>query len=248
MADPLRLYGLNAVVTSAAGGIGEAVCRTLAKHGATVIAVDTPASGIDRHYERVKGIDGLEADLRDYGKMAALVDTAVGRLGGIDILVNEFPLFPPQPIATTGDELQPLLDTRSKLIESTSDAALPKLQRSPAGRIINIGFLRTVFAADGGAAYRAAEERLAEQTRSLAAAVGEYGVTANYVQPGAIMTPASRKVFGQDKAFRDRCIAASAARRLGEPVDVAKVVLFLASDDAVFVSGTGITVNGGAAD
>jgi NAD(P)-dependent dehydrogenase (short-subunit alcohol dehydrogenase family) len=70
-------------------------------------------------------------------------------------------------------------------------------------------------------------------------------VTANYVQPGAIMTPASRDVFKKDMALRDFCISASAARRLGEPVDVAKVVLFLASDDAAFVSGTGIVVDGG---
>ena len=59
------------------------------------------------------------------------------------------------------------------------------------------------------------------------------------------MTPASRRIFAEDKALRDYCIAHSAAKRLGDPVDIAKVVLFLASDDAVFVSGTGIVVDGG---
>jgi len=62
------------------------------------------------------------------------------------------------------------------------------------------------------------------------------------------MTPESRDVFSRDKALRDHCIASSAAKRLGEPVDVAKVVLFLASDDAVFVSGTGVAVDGGRVD
>ena len=82
-------------------------------------------------------------------------------------------------------------------------------------------------------------------TRALAAECGDSGITANYVQPGAIMTPVSREVFRKNKDLRDYCIATSAASRVGEPVDVAKVVLFLASDDAVFVSGAGIAVDGG---
>jgi NAD(P)-dependent dehydrogenase (short-subunit alcohol dehydrogenase family) len=121
------------------------------------------------------------------------------------------------------------------------------LKKSPAGRIINIGLLRSVFAADGEQAFDKAERNLGALTRALAADTGEFGITANYVQPGAIMTPASREVFRKNTALRDYCIARSAAGRLGEPVDVAKVVLFLASDDAAFVSGTGIKVDGGRA-
>jgi NAD(P)-dependent dehydrogenase (short-subunit alcohol dehydrogenase family) len=75
----------------------------------------------------------------------------------------------------------------------------------------------------------------------------EFGINANYIQLGAIMTPESRRVFNNDKELRDFCIQRSAAKRLGEPVDVAKVVLFLATDDSVFVSGTGIVVDGGVA-
>jgi NAD(P)-dependent dehydrogenase (short-subunit alcohol dehydrogenase family) len=126
--------------------------------------------------------------------------------------------------------------------------ALPHLKKSPAGRIINIGFLRSVFAAGGVVASDKAEKNLADITRALAAETGEFGITANYVQPGAVMTPTSREVFRKNKELRDYCIANSAARRLGEPVDIAKVVLFLASDDAVFVSGSGIAVNGGRTD
>ena len=127
-------------------------------------------------------------------------------------------------------------------------AALPPLRKSPAGRIINVGFLRSLFAANGGEASKRAEQNLADITRALAAETGSFGITANYVQPGAIMTPASREVFRKDKSLRDYCIASSAARRVGEPVDVAKVILFLASDDAVFVSGAGVAVDGGRTD
>ncbi len=124
-------------------------------------------------------------------------------------------------------------------------AALPHLKKSPAGRIINMGFLRSCFAVNGGEANARAEQDLANLTRALAAESGKFGVTANYIQPGAVMTPESREVFRKDKALRDYCIQSSAASRVGEPVDIAKVALFLASDDAVFVSGTGVAVDGG---
>ena len=248
MSEPARLYGLKALVINAGGGIGEAVARTLVKHGASVLAVDTADSGVERHYETVRGINGMTANLREPAAMPALVEAAVERLGGIDILVADFPLQPETPVAEVGDTLSKLLEMRAELIMSLCRAALPPLRKSPAGRIINVGFLRSLFAANGGEASKRAEQNLADITRALAAETGSFGITANYVQPGAIMTPASREVFRKDKSLRDYCIASSAARRVGEPVDVAKVILFLASDDAVFVSGAGVAVDGGRTD
>ena len=245
MGDPLRLYGLKALVTSGASGIGEAVSRTLIKHGATVLAVDTINSGAEQHFKSVKGIDGHSASLTDATRMPALIEECVERLGGIDILVNEFPLTNKAPLADGDAQLEKLCDTRAELIMSICRSALPHLKKSPAGRIINIGFLRSLFAADGAAAFAASEQNLADLTRALGAETGEFGITANYIQPGAIMTPTSREVYRKDKALRDFCISHSAARRLGESVDVAKVALFLASDDAAFVNGTGVLVDGG---
>lgn len=245
MADPSRLYGLNALVLSASGGVGEAIARTLIKHGATVLAVDKINSGVDQHYAAVKGITGMTAPLTDPDRLPALVEDAVERLGGIDILVNDFPLQPDVPVDQPGEQLDKLLQSRATLTMSICRAALPHIKKSPQGRIINIGFLRSCFAANGMAASARAEQDLSDLTRALAAETGEFGITANYIQPGAIMTPQSRDVFRKDTALRDHCIEGSAARRLGEPVDVAKVALFLASDDAVFVSGAGIAVDGG---
>jgi NAD(P)-dependent dehydrogenase (short-subunit alcohol dehydrogenase family) len=244
----MRLYGLNALVTSAADGIGEAVARTLVKHGATVLAVDGLNSGIERHFSSVRGIHGLATELRDAGRIPALIEAAAKQLGTIDIVINEFPLQPETPIDEPGPALDRILEARAELIMAMCRGVLPYLRKSPAGRIVNIGFLRSIFAADGADACAQAETDLAAITRALAAETGEYGITANYVQPGAIMTAASREVFRKDKTLRDYCISSSAAKRLGEPVDVAKVVLFLTSDDAVFVSGTGIAVDGGRVD
>ena len=245
MADPSRLYGLKALVINAAGGIGEASARTLTKHGASVLAVDTINSGIDQHFKSVKGIDGIAANLTDATRMPALVEQAIEHLGGIDILVNDFPTPTQDPLSDSGVPFKELLENRSALIMSICRSALPQLQKSPAGRIINIGFLRSIFSVDGAEAFAEAQADLAGLTTALAAETGDFGITANYVQPGAIMTPESRETFKKDTALRDFCIAQSAAHRLGEPVDIAKVVLFLASDDAAFVNGTGIVVDGG---
>lgn len=248
MGDPLRLYGLNALVLNAGGGIGEAIARTLVKHGATAVAADSANSGIERHFANVKGITGVAARMTDVDAMQPLVESASGELGGLDILINDFPLQPDEPLEQVDAQLDRLLQSRTVLTRAVCRAAVPLLKKGPQGRIINIGFLRSCFAESGGPAYVSAERDLRSLTRSLAAETGELGINTNYIQPGAIMTPVSREVFRKQPALRDYCINASSARRLGEPIDVAKVALFLASKDAEFVNGTGITVDGGRAD
>jgi len=245
MADPKRLYGLNALVLNAGGGIGEAVARTLVKHGANVVAVDSPNSGVDQLFQRVKGITGVAAKFADVDQLPTIIETAAERSDGIDIVVLEFPLRQDGPFESANEALEKLLKMRALLTMAACRAALPHLRKSPSGRIINMGMLRSCFAANGAEAQARAEQDLANLTRALAAETGEDGITANYIQPGAVMTPASRDVFRKNTALRDHCIQGSAQRRLGDPVDIAKVALFLASDDAVFVNGTGVAVDGG---
>ena len=247
MADPKRLYGLNALVLNAADGIGEAIARTLVKHGATVVAADTANSGVEQHFRSVRGISGKVANLLDPEGLTSLVEETVKDLGALDIVVNDFMLRQEAPLARVDEKFEMVLKQRASLIKAIYRAALPHLKNSPAGRIINLGFLRSFFAADGTEAAARAEKDLADLTRAMAVETGEFGITANYIQPGGIMTPESRDTFRKQEGLRDFCIRHSAARRLGEPVDVAKVALFLASDDAVFVSGTGIAVDGGRA-
>lgn len=244
MADALRLYGLKGLVALSAEGIGEAIARTFVKHGADVLAVDTPESGIDTVFGRTRGIMPLAAE-----RVPEDIDssTVQSRLGGLDILVNNFAGLVDAAAGEDEDTRQVRLERVLEHISTTSSAMLPLLKKSPAGRIINIGCLRSSFGRAGGDEFAASEDAIAKATAQLAADLGKFGITANYLQPGAIMTPASRAIFTADKDFRDWCIASSAARRLGEPIDVAKVALFLATDDSVFVSGTGIPVDGGQA-
>jgi NAD(P)-dependent dehydrogenase (short-subunit alcohol dehydrogenase family) len=245
MAETQRLYGLKAIVTGAADGIGEAIARTLVKHGARVLAADAPGSGIESAFRRLRGISTLAVDPQAAMMAAKLAQESIDRLGGADILVNNFMGELKSRNGLDEEALARQLAPVLQKIADTSAAALPLLQQSPAGRIINIGCLRSAFGRDGSDALARTEAALAALTASQAAEFGGFGINVNYIQPGAIMTARSRAVFDADKDFRDRCIRQSAAKRLGEALDVAKVALFLASDDSAFVSGTGITVDGG---
>ena len=246
MSDAQRLLGSRAIVTGASNGVGEAIVRTFVKQGAMVFAVDGPDSGIETHFKALQNVTPYAETVADKQSAAEMVKRASEALAGLDIVVNNSSLQASMPISD-GDEaeLEQFLKRKIQLYAATTRVALPYLEKSPAGRIINTGCLRSAFSRTGNAAYARSEAAIAELTRSLAAEAGPNGTTVNYVQPGAIMTPASRRIFAEDKPLRDYCIAQSAAKRLGDPVDIAKVVLFLASDDAVFVSGTGIVVDGG---
>ncbi len=249
MADALRLFGLRAVVTGADSGIGEAIARTLAKHGAEVLAVDTKLSGIETHFKSVRGIRGAPLDVLGADGPAQLTELAATELGVVDIIVCNISPHADKPI-NDGDNavLDQLLQKKYDRVSQISQQMLPMMKNSPAGRIIILGFDRSVFGRDGSASYAKSQEKIAGLTSRLAAEAGQFGINVNYIQPGAVMTPDSRKVFKTNKDLRDYCINRSAAKRVGEPVDIAKVALFLATDDSVFVSGTGIVVDGGQAN
>ncbi|MGI9203870.1 MAG: SDR family NAD(P)-dependent oxidoreductase [Woeseiaceae bacterium] len=246
MADAKRLFGLKAVVTGAGGGIGEAIVRTLIKQGAEVLAVDTLNSGIETQFKGVRNVHTSAIDTNAPDGPTKLGSMASEELGVVDIVVCNVSPHSGNPIAAGDEEgLNSLLARKSDLVSSICDQMLPMMKNSPAGRIIILGFNRSVFSKDCSDGYAKSEASIADLTRRLAANIAQFGINANYIQLGAIMTPDSRRIFTSDKDLRDFCIQRSAAKRLGEPVDVAKVALFLATDDSVFVSGTGIIVDGG---
>jgi len=246
MADAKRLFGLKAVVTGAGGGIGEAIVRTLIKQGAEVLAVDTSNSGVETQFKSVRNVHTATIDTNAPDGATKLGSMASEELGVVDIVVCNVSPHSGGPVAAGDEEgLSSLLSRKSDLVSAICEQMLPMMKNSPAGRIIILGFNRSVFSKDCSDGYARSEALIAELTSRLAADVAQFGINANYIQLGAIMTPDSRRIFNSDKDLRDYCIQRSAAKRLGEPVDIAKVALFLATDDSVFVSGTGIIVDGG---
>ena len=246
MAEELRLYCMNALVTGAAGGIGEAIARTLVKHGAEVLAIDSPNSGVDSQFKAVRGITGVVVDVQAADSAAQVAAAARAQFERLDIAICDVSPRVSAPI-NDGDisELDAVLERKQQLVSGICAELLPLMKNSPAGRIVILGFLRSAFGRDGSASFARSTDAVARLTANLAAEAGPHGINVNYIQPGAIMTPDSRRMFKKNQALRDFCIGYSAAKRLGEPIDVAKVALFLATDDSVFVSGTGIVVDGG---
>ncbi|MEM8982449.1 MAG: SDR family NAD(P)-dependent oxidoreductase [Pseudomonadota bacterium] len=246
MSENDRLLGLKAVVTGANTGIGDAIARVFAQHQASVLAVDMPDSGVVKRFESVANIDGFECDVSADGATDAVFEEIDRTLGGLDILVNNAGICLRSDTDETADaDWDAVFATNVDAAFRLCRRSLPYLKKSPAGRIINVGSVLSELGESGRTAYAASKHALFGMTKSIASEWGVYGITANCLLPGAIMTGMTRDYFRAHKDYRDYWIKKSAARRLGEPLDVARVALFLASDDSVFVSGQGIVVDGG---
>jgi len=235
----MRLQDRVAIVTGAASGIGRASAEMFAAEGAKVLAVDLEPFTLDH-----KNIQTLDQDVSADTAAATIIGGAVERFGKLDILMNNAGIGGGAPIAEFPDELWDKnlavnLTPHFKL----SKAAIPYLKESGAGRIINVASVMAEGTDYGLAAYSAAKAGVAGLTRNLALELGRFGITANYILPGAIRT-------GMTVNFKDPKIAEiwakkSPLKRLGEPIDLARGALFLASDDGGFVTGHGLNVDGG---
>lgn len=247
MAVKQRLAGLRALVTGAAGSIGEAVVKTLAKHGAEVLAIDDVTTAVADLYARENSVVGVAVNLCSDSAGEAIL-AAVGKtLGVLDIVVHADGLERNSAVAEDGlegwlDECEAGIRFRERL----NRQLIPLLMKSPAGRIVHIAVPLALFDKQDAAALAAARHGQGSLTRALAEELGAFGITVNAIQPGAIITPALRGFFRANPELRDRWIQNAAVKRLGEPIDVAKVCLFLVADEAAFISGQEILVDGGA--
>lgn len=230
-----RLDGRVALVTGAGSGIGLATAQRLAADGARVLTID-----------RAGAVD-LTADVTEAGINARLVAEAEARFGGLDIVVACAGITGMQSLDGHSDEFfDAMMAVNVTAVFRLMRDALPPLKRSPHGRIILIGSVMSSFGEAGMAAYSASKHAVLGMTKSVAAEVGAFGITANCIQPGAIDTPMTAPAFTAMPAFKQRWIEKAALGRLGRPEDIADVAAFLASDDARFMSGHGLFVDGGA--
>jgi 3-oxoacyl-[acyl-carrier protein] reductase len=237
-----RLDGKTALVTGASGGIGGAIARTLHDAGAEVVLSGTRVDALQQLAgELGQRVRVCPADLRDPAAPEALI-TAVGKL---DILVNNAGFTRDMlALRMKDDDWQSVLDVDLTAPFRLVRAALRGMLRQRGGRIVSIGSIVGATGNAGQANYAAAKAGLAGMSRALAQEVGSRGITVNVVAPGFIETPMT-------DALTESQRAALAARiplgRLGRPDDVASAVLYLVSDEAGWVTGTTLHVNGGMA-
>ncbi len=242
----MRLSGRIAIVTGAGSGIGLATARLFSAEGAKVLAVDVPGKGLPEAHASDSNIMSLECDITAADAPARITGAAVDRFGALDIVMNNAGIsgreFVEEMKRETWDRVLAVNLTAPFLI---CQQAIPHLKNSKAGRIINVASVMAEGTDLGLAAYCASKAGVAGLTRTLALELGRYGITANYLLPGAIRTGMTTPLWDARPDIAEIWAKKSPMRRLGEPLDLARGALFLASDDGAFVTGHGLHVDGG---
>ena len=245
-----RLAGRVAVVTGAGTGLGTAIAQALADSGADLLlhyrshamGLEAVADGCRQMGRRVETVHGDFA--ADAATAARIVDTAVARLGRVDILVNN---------AAVTTKLEPIVTHSKELLEEILDvnvvapflaigaAARQMIAQGEGGRIVNIGSVHGRQSAPDHAAYEVSKGAIDALTFSAAVALGPHGITVNCVAPGAIVV----ERYAEAEWDEDWFVSRTPAGRMGRPKDIASLVCFLAGDDAGFITGETIYVDGG---
>ncbi|ABQ68029.1 short-chain dehydrogenase/reductase SDR [Rhizorhabdus wittichii RW1] len=239
------LAGLVAVVTGAAGGIGAATAAQLAERGARVLAVDRKPAPEEMGTGGAGELSFLQVDLMDEDAPDRIVDHVRDRFGALDILVNNAALIGEGASIErfSLDDLRRTFEVNVIVPFRLCAAATPLLKQSGQGRIVNVGSVNSIMASKAGASvYVASKHAIAGLTKALAAELGPYGITANYVLPGPTLTPMSAAL---GDAWREHYASRVPMGRLLEPDDIAGGIGFLVGAAAAMVNGHGLAVDGG---
>lgn len=243
-----RLSNKVAVITGAASGIGLACVRRFSAEGAQVVGLDIgePRADIAASLEGISPAPlFMSLDVRDEARVEEVMQEVVSRFGRIDALVNAAGIASRGSITETStEEWRRVLDIHLTGSMLTSKHALPAMLAQRSGSIINFGSIFGLQGCDGNAAYNTAKGGITQLTRSMAIDYGHANVRVNGLCPGLIDTPMTQMVKEQE-AFHAFFASQHMLCRAGQPEEVAGVALFLASDDASFVSGQMIAVDGG---
>ena len=240
------LAGKRALITGASGGIGGALARTLHAQGATVAlsgrnkdALSTLAAELK---QRVHVIPG---DLADKAAAVAISEQAAAEMGGIDILVNNAGLTRDQLLLRLKEQdWEDVLDVDLSAAFRLCRSVLPLMVKNRWGRIISISSVVARLGNPGQSAYCAAKSGLEGFSRALAHEVAARNITVNCIAPGFIDTAMTETL---SDSIKEKMLGVIPCRRFGQPEDVATAALFLASEQASYITGQTLHVNGGMA-
>jgi 3-oxoacyl-[acyl-carrier protein] reductase len=238
------LSGKCALVTGASGGIGEAIAEALHEQGATVALSGTRRGKLDEVARKLGARSHvLPCDLRDRAQVGSLVAEAESAMGQLDILVNNAGMTKDNLFLRMRDEeWDEVLAVNLTSAFILCRAALRNMMRRRTGRIINIASISGVIGNPGQGNYAASKAGLVGMTKSLAREVASRGITANCIAPGFIETPMTHALNEKQTETIANAIPAGA---FGAPGDIAAAAVFLASDEARYITGETLHINGG---
>jgi NAD(P)-dependent dehydrogenase (short-subunit alcohol dehydrogenase family) len=240
-----KLEHKTALVTGGARGIGLGIAELLVAEGARVVVTarkDTETAALASRFG--KAVRLITADATLPGDPKRAVEAAVAELGHLDVLVNNAGAFVRKPLReTTDEEIEQMLAVNTKGVLLFSREAIPHLAAAK-GSIVNVTSAAALYARPNLAAYGASKAALHHATKILASELGPLGIRVNSVAPGLTRSEMTQPIF-DDPARMDAFIAQTALGRAGEPADIARVVVFLASADAAWVTGQTIAASGG---
>jgi NAD(P)-dependent dehydrogenase (short-subunit alcohol dehydrogenase family) len=243
--DDGKLAGKAAIITGAGRNIGEAIATLFAAEGASVAVVDMDAGRASAVAEKIKAAGGtatpITCDVSDTSDITNMVAATVDAFGGIDILVNNVAITDRKDIfALSEDEWRRTIDvTLSSPFYVTKQVAKWMVDNERSGRIVNIGSTSGFAGRPQAIAYGAAKGGLNTLTQSLAVQLAPHGIIVNQVSPNMTGSPVGKQDFDPSRQV------SNLVGRAGAPEEQAKAVLFMASEDASFVAGANLFVDGG---
>lgn len=243
------LEGRVAVVTGGGGGLGEGICYSLAAAGAAVAAVDVAREEAERVAEGVSSggarCIALEADVSERSSTQAMVESVVGELGGVDILVNNAAIYPSRPwTEIREEEWDEVLAVNLKGYFLCARAAFPHMKARGHGRVINVASITFFIGFANLLDYVSSKGGVVGFIRTLAREVGPEGITVNAISPGAFPTDAE-KIHPDPEGYNRWVLDQQSIKRRGTPEDIGELVSFLASDAASFITGQTVEIDGG---
>lgn len=235
------LSGKVALITGATGGIGCAIAKKMKAAGATVVVSGRNVAKMNAEFgdEYIK----LPCDLAAEGGAVELIMDTIEKCGKIDILINNAGITKDTLLMRMTDEqFDDVINTNLRSCFKMCRAAIMPMMKNRFGRIINMASIIGTIGGPGQANYAASKGGMIAMTKSIAAEVASRGITANAIAPGFIKTPMT-DVLGED--LKKTYLAQIPAGRFGEPDDIANACVFLASDEAAYINGQTLHINGG---
>jgi len=249
----LNLKGKRAIVTGGSRGIGRAIVKELAMHGCNVLLSDIAFSHDtpEKEAESVKlelnnkeiGIFAFKADATSFEDAKATVDFAIEKMGGVDFLVNNAGITKDNLLLRMSeDDFDKVVNVNLKSVFNYTKAVLKPMMGQRYGRIVNMASVVGIMGNPGQANYVASKAGIIGMTKSNAKELASRNITVNAIAPGFIQTPMTDKLT---EAQKEAMLNIVPLKRMGQPEDVAKVVCFLCSEYADYLTGQTITVDGG---